>query len=68
MLGSDYFVQVGEVDFGGTGNMEALIIQRQARGASRKSYSFNLPSKLLFTLCKAMQHIIDQSGVKEGDL
>ena len=68
MIGGDYILQVGDVDFGNSGGgMEALIFQRQARGY-KAPYTFNLPSKFLWGVVRAGMSIIQESGVKEYEM
>ena len=68
MIGGDYFMQVGEVDFGNSGSsMEAIIFQRQGRG-DKPAFSFNIPSKFLWGLVRGGMNIIQESGVKEHEV
>ena len=68
-FGGDYYLQVGDVDFGGLGGgtMEAIIIGRPDR-LNGKSFKFSLPSKYIFTMMESLQTIIVESNIKETDL
>lgn len=66
MVGGDYYVQVGEADFSPSGGtpQEVLIIQKPGRG-DKADYSFNMPSKLIWNLTRALAQIIRESEVEE---
>lgn len=66
LIGGNYFVQIGDLDFGGSGGIETIFFGRPASERA-KEFTFNIPSAFIFGLRDALNQIISRSGVTEKD-